>query len=174
METCTLRVIDHLVLVVLFTLLKSLDGTSTPRTATDYTLDSRSYFSVPTDLSETALPKELTTSITEYTKGTSTNFGDSLAGITDIPRDFSEKFHTEMKSGKHFGGIIHLLGFVHHRLSHLSSQGRKPCCPARFHHLMQYSVVCCWLEKISVRTFNNVGYDAIAIKKCNLNSQHTL
>ncbi|XP_031415685.1 protein HEG isoform X2 [Clupea harengus] len=98
METCTLRVIDHLVLVVLFTLLKSLDGTSTPRTATDYTLDSRSYFSVPTDLSETALPKELTTSITEYTKGTSTNFGDSLAGITDIPRDFSEKFHTEMKS----------------------------------------------------------------------------
>ncbi|KAG5283424.1 hypothetical protein AALO_G00041930 [Alosa alosa] len=99
METCTLRITDQVVLVVLFTLLKSLDGTLTPRTATDSTLMSRGYFLVPsTDLSETALPKELTTSMTEYTKGTSTDFGDSLVGITDVHRSFSEELYTEIKS----------------------------------------------------------------------------
>ncbi|KAL2081568.1 hypothetical protein ACEWY4_023421 [Coilia grayii] len=102
METCTLRVIDHLVLIVLFTLVKSLDGTFTPRTATDSidsTLVSRGFSSVAfTDLSKTALPEELATSRTDYMKETSTDFGDSLVGITDIPRDFSEKSHTEMKS----------------------------------------------------------------------------
>ncbi|XP_062389769.1 protein HEG [Sardina pilchardus] len=99
METCTLRITDQVVLVVLFTLLKSLDGTFTTRTATDSTLESRGYFLVPsTDLSETALPKELTTSMTEHTKGTSTDFGDSLVGITDIPRGFSEELYTEIKS----------------------------------------------------------------------------
>lgn len=111
METCTLRITDQLVLVVLFTLLKNLDGTFAPRTATDSTLMSRGYFLASSaDLSETAQPEELTTFTTKY-KGTSTDFGDSLVGITDIPRGFSEEFHTEIKSGKHFGGIIHLSAF---------------------------------------------------------------
>ncbi|XP_063069503.1 protein HEG [Engraulis encrasicolus] len=101
METCTLRLIDHLVLIVLFTFVKSLDGTFTPITATDSrdaTDVSRGFSDVAfTEISATALQEELATSRTEHTNAASTNFWDSLVGTTDTPRDFSES-HAEMKS----------------------------------------------------------------------------